>query len=935
MVRAGEIQQLQSFLEKLNDTNLMKIFRLSCFSAAYSDHLNKIRPFNLEAVCSEYAEIGIKEKDIITLCRLCDFLNRDVSGYLPIIKNQVFNISYDYISNYDNRFINHCVIIHSNFINLEKVLDELLFDKMVYEKLNKSEILINKCQCRSIEKLEKEKVKDYIAPEAKQITFIGEEDELDNLVEIFESMATNFAYLAESYYLLNSINLILLLVPSDIRNAKFCNFVTRIKYIPTIERKRLLQFLEDNRIVTLSQLNKLKYQDVNVEFLRLIALVLDNSSFVSPKTIQENIISTLKEKEQMYAQLRFEKCMRYNEIGNECGISRAGAQSALAKIGITLRHYRRFTQLREMIEQILLFRDNDYFISSNLFERLGIWKGLVVEIFGLREYKNSDLYIIENHFSFYDNELEEDEIQEELEEDDDISEDEEIEDISREYEFEFLKTLPSVIKKKELNKYIEIVVENSKKMICKNDVKTIIELNYRDYNTIISKTKLNISYFMKQILQTYYPNGLDVYNKENLNKIRNLLLELYNYSIEEYGDRYITHRICMVSNLIGRGIWKYNPEQVELPKELVDKINEYIENYPISAVPFRSIYDEFADDLLEFGIENKYALQGILKRILKPEFKATKDYVYTDDSQTYVEIIADFIKNSKDLVTKELLEKQFPGFSITSMQRVINTSSVVNMNGYFASIDNFKFTQEEISNLKFELEQIVQDDEAHNTKNIFYKFKNKFNGIFNRIGINHYLQFYYIINKLFDDNFEFLRPFIAKKGVEIQDKETQLIDLIVEAGKVSIDHLRDLASGVGYLMESIMDLVIRNNDEIVFLDENTIVAVNKIEIDEEKMANIDTILDKFMLYYDYRYLVELVNYNEIRDIIPFSNKWFLYSIVSAYSTKYKIFRTNNIMSRTELIIAKEDFDIRQIDNLSAAAPEIFDLDDLLDIEDLE
>lgn len=197
------------------------------------------------------------------------------------------------------------------------------------------------------------------------------------------------------------------------------------------------------------------------------------------------------------------------------------------------------------------------------------------------------------------------------------------------------------------------------------------------------------------------------------------------------------------------------------------------------------------------------------------------------------------------------------------------------------------------------------------------------------------MQFYYIINKLFDDDFEFLRPFIAKKGVEIQDKETQLIELIVEEGKVSVDRLRDLTTQVGYFMESIMDLVIRNNDEIVFLDEETIVAVNKIEIDEEKMAHIDTILDKFMLYSDYRYLVELANYNEIRDIFPFANRWFLYSIVSAYSTKYKIFRTNNVMSRTELILAREDFDIREVENLSENAPEVFDLDDLLDIEDLE
>ena len=309
--------------------------------------------------------------------------------------------------------------------------------------------------------------------------------------------------------------------------------------------------------------------------------------------------------------------------------------------------------------------------------------------------------------------------------------------------------------------------------------------------------------------------------------------------------------------------------------------------------------------------------------------------IYTDDGQTFVEIVTDFIKNSDVLVTKEVLESKFPGFTLGIMQRIVNTSPIVNMNGYYASIDNFNITNEEVLNLKEVLDSIVQDNEAHNAKNIFYRLKNKFNGLFNRIGINHYLQFYYIINKLFDDDFEFLRPFIAKKGIEIQDKETQLVELIVQEGQVSIDRLRDLATYVGYFMESVMDFVIRNNDEIAFLDEKTISAINKIELDEEKILQIDTILDRFMLYSNCRYLAELSNYKEMIEIVPFANKWFLYSIISTYSTKYKVFRTSNVMSKAELIISTEDFDISDISDLTSNVSEIYDLEELLEIEDLE
>ena len=207
--------------------------------------------------------------------------------------------------------------------------------------------------------------------------------------------------------------------------------------------------------------------------------------------------------------------------------------------------------------------------------------------------------------------------------------------------------------------------------------------------------------------------------------------------------------------------------------------------------------------------------------------------------------------------------------------------------------------------------------------------------MFNRVGITHYLQFYYIINKLFENDFEFLRPFIAKKGVEIQDKETQLIELIVQEKRITIEKLRDLSVQVGYFMESIMDLVIRNNDKILFYDENTIVAIDEIHIDEEKMLNLDGILDSFMLYSNYRYLSELADYHEIKELFGPTNKWMLYSIVSAFSTKYKIFRTSNVMSRTELIIAMEGFDFNSVKESITKTQSDYNLEDLLDLEDLQ
>lgn len=467
------------------------------------------------------------------------------------------------------------------------------------------------------------------------------------------------------------------------------------------------------------------------------------------------------------------------------------------------------------------------------------------------------------------------------------------------------------------------------------DIKKIFLNFYKyDYRNIVSKRKLLSCDIVEFLMNKYYVNGLDVHNHASLLGFREYALQDFGISLPE-DDHALASSIMRHCVLCDRGVWKCKSDKHNLPLKTINEINSYIDNYPVSVVPINNIYSVFKPILITEGIDNKYKFQGMLKYIVKEQFKVTKDYIYTDDSQTFVELIADFIRRSKVLVTKEVLEKEFPGFSIGTMQRVVNTSSIVNMNGYYASIDNFNFSNEDILSLKIELDNIVQDEKAHNAKNIYYRFRHKFNGLFNRIGINHYLQFYYIINKLFDNKFEFLRPFVAKKGVKIQDKETQFVEFIVQKVKMSIGELREEASHFGFWIDSIMDFVIRNNDELVFLDENTIGAINQINLNEDKLVKIDYILDKFMNCSDYRYLTEIIDYGELSDIIPFKNKWFLYSVISVYSTKYKIIRTNNVMARTDLILVSEGFDESIIENLSGQEFVALNLDDLLDVEDLE
>lgn len=912
-----KLEEIRSLLLRLGNVKLNRILNLTAFSSALIAHFNRDNDFDIDTLLKDKELKFSKRDDILKLCKLIDGFYREVKTYKPLLKEDVFEVRYEVNSLYEREGLKTNFVLYTNFIDVLGLIEKKLKPFISIENIQTHKVIVRNCISSDNYYISENEVYDFVRFEDSKYNFCVDEENLDDLINILYKLPKEFDKALDTIYLCNDINLIIDLIPRDFKNVKIHNFISD---------RKVEEFLLNNGITKLSQLNNIEYKNANNEYLRCIFDVLLSKSFEKPQDLQLELISGLKDKYQLYATMRYQEGLKYTEMAERLGVTRAGAQALSAKVERIIRHRHYLT--RKLISQILLFRDNDYFMFEDTLTKLGVWLPLLTNICEFERYKSSNIFTFDDYYLYSDKEDNEGTERDE-EEEETLSE----ETTSGE-RFGFIETLPNIIKKKDINKYVEFIIENSKKAIGKQDIKNVINLNYIDYGMLISKTKLNTNYFFKYILENYYPDGLNVYDKTNIENVKLLLNNLFNYEIDCLSDRYISSRIPKLCTLVGRGVWKYNVN-VELPEEVIDKINVYIASYPIAAVPISSIYENFADELLEYGIENKYSLQGILRNIINPNYKATKDYVYTDDSQTFVERIAEFIKNSKILVTREVLEQNFPGFQMTSMQRISSTTPVVNMNGYFASMDNMAISEEEKVLLKEELNTIVEDEKTHNSKNIFYRFKSKFNGLFNRIGINHYLQLYYILNKLFEDDFEFLRPFIAKKGFEIQDKEHQLIEKIVEEWEITKDRLRDLCYEVGYFMESIMDLVIRNNDEILFKNEHVIVSTEKIDINEEKLQNIDTILDKYMLYSDYMFLKEVAIYSEIKELCENMNEWLLYSLISAYSTKYKVYRTDNVMSRTQLILAKEDFDKSKIENLSTSNPVIFDMEDLLDIEDLE
>ena len=137
------------------------------------------------------------------------------------------------------------------------------------------------------------------------------------------------------------------------------------------------------------------------------------------------------------------------------------------------------------------------------------------------------------------------------------------------------------------------------------------------------------------------------------------------------------------------------------------------------------------------------------------------------------------------------------------------------------------------------------------------------------------------------------------------------------------------------MFSNFIELFYKIKNKILFLDQQTISSVALANLDDEKFLNIDAVIEPLLAQDGYMYLDEIVQRKLFETLIHIDNKWFLYSIITMYSTNYKVFKTSNKLDDADLILAKENFDISSIDNKLKTITNIeVNYDDLLDYEDL-
>ncbi|MCR4874464.1 MAG: hypothetical protein K5923_01810 [Clostridia bacterium] len=514
-----------------------------------------------------------------------------------------------------------------------------------------------------------------------------------------------------------------------------------------------------------------------------------------------------------------------------------------------------------------------------------------------------------------------------------------IEDYSVVEEIERLvKELPEIIHAIECNNLIRALLENSGNIYEYELALLIFNNIYTLYDDLYIRVALSNRIIVENVVRKYFADGIEVYKAPELALFREKAKDMFGIDMNQT-DRALVSIIQRYTQLADRGKWKAK-EEFALDSGFVDKVVNFVVNSSFPIVPNQLIYDTFINDFNNMGINNRYAISPIVHMIFDglDGYRVGRDYIYYVKSNANVyELVSDYVKEAKTPLTKEHLMNHFKGLSEVTIGSISHATKVINLNGMFVHLDNLALSNEQVSKLKDAIERIISDSDIHHAFDIYEEIKYEFSGIFSINGIDDYLKFFALSRKLFDDDFNFIRPYIAKKDIHIPNGDILLVNAVKELTKIDIQGFRLLAREQHYGLDSIITFIDSHND-LMFYDSNTIGVTSCFPFDLENINTINASIEKFLSESDYRCLNEYHYYWELPKIGKTWDQWLLYSIINLYSDLFVIKSMSNKMTETVLIVARKSyqgpFEVDSIkDNHSTDYTNV-DVLDVLDIDDI-
>ena len=226
------------------------------------------------------------------------------------------------------------------------------------------------------------------------------------------------------------------------------------------------------------------------------------------------------------------------------------------------------------------------------------------------------------------------------------------------------------------------------------------------------------------------------------------------------------------------------------------------------------------------------------------------------------------------------------------------------------------------------------DGKAHHYKDIYEAIVFDHSELLTRNFINQQFSAFSLLEFLFKDKFQFSRPYISNKGIEIGRVRERLYSYIYSNDEILISDIKDFANKLYYIIYSLIELINNCNDEFLLVNDKKLKRISLIGVNEEIALEVENIIES--------YVSETIPISEILvwDKLPRINEpwteWLIYSVINKWGKKLEVaMSTNKFKKAIPLISPLGKMETSGFKDLKKDdSSELIKIDDLDNIDEL-
>ena len=543
------------------------------------------------------------------------------------------------------------------------------------------------------------------------------------------------------------------------------------------------------------------------------------------------------------------------ELGDEMGVSRERIRQIEAKIQRVL--LTRFSKSR-IIQKIFLDLDETTALSSKAITEYVGKKGTEV-VYLLKEFSESTSpYSYNPRFDmfWFEKEKRIERLQDQID------------------------NLPELVPAEEMEQLIANTVESTG--YADKLIRPMVLDSYQRTGDTYHRSRLSLTTMYKEVLRKYYPEGVHIDDEEMI-RFRERVQDEYGIDISDRSVHAVSSIIGRVGVLCGRGRYLSRDYAVQLPKELVQSIQAYVEGRKLPITLFTSIFNEFQTELEALGVDNRYYLQGLLKDLFEDQWYFRKDYVSTDAEVTsFYETLASFIAEATSPVSREEIQRQFPGITDIVINMSLDNPDILNLFGSYIHVSRLKLTDGDIQYLHQKVEEALSDeDELCYVRDLYPVIVQEKPGLLSRNFVTSGFCLYSLLEHLFGEEYNFQRPFIAREGAEIKSILSVLKEMVTESETIAISEVLSFASEHHYSIASILDFVELCNGTHLMTNADELASIEHIGATEETARALEALILEEIT--EATPIQHLQCVHEFPKLNVEWNAWLVYSILKKWS----------------------------------------------------